>query len=425
MIARGRAARRDFSGGAAIAIQFVLFVCSEVMTLPTKVTDTNRTDLDQLVADRVTEGAHLDFKRQLPTTWDNEAKKRFIADLVAFANAGGGDLVFGVDEDSSAAASAVVPQVFASVDAEVRRLQDFVLELAEPRLPGVQVHPVAATVGAVSGHCIVIRVPQSWAGPHRSKVNWHFYVRDGLRNRQLDIPEVKALFLRSDSQAQRMRDFRSERLAKISTGQTPVALPVAPKLVVHVIPTQAALGQAHIDPTRYTRGRQALPVIGTLPASPVSLNLDGAFAPIVANGAPPGYTQHFRQGYFEAVWKLTPFGDVPKPVLPGIAYESYVNQFIGSVRGQLSQLDINQDVAVFLSLLDADQAVLTGPHDLGIPGAYSTKAFDRKDVLLPDVLIEASSSVGRGMRPAYDLMCQAAGFEGSPNYDQTGEWKGK
>jgi hypothetical protein len=29
------------------------------------------------------------------------------------------------------------------------------------------------------------------------------------------------------------------------------------------------------------------------------------------------------------------------------------------------------------------------------------------------------------MRPAYDLMCQAAGFEGSPNYDQTGEWKGK
>lgn len=397
------------------------------MTLPAKLTDTTQADLGRLVANRATEGPHMDFKRQLPTNWDNEAKKRFMTDLVAFANAGGGDLVFGVDEDSDAAASAVVPQVFASVDAEVRRLQDFVLELAEPRLPGVQIHPVAATIGGVSGHCIVIRVPQSWAGPHRSKVNWHFYVRDGLRNRQLDIPEVKALFLRSDSQGQRMRDFRAERLVRISTEQTPVALETGPKLVIHAIPTQAALGQAYIDPTRYTTGRQSLPVLGRYSISPVSLNLDGAYGPIAGGGRPLSYTQQFRQGYFEVVWKLTPLSDSsqPKPVLPGAFYERETNRFLGSVRGELERLDISGEMAVFVSLLDADKAVLSGPDEFGMPGGYSTKSFDRKDILLPDVLIEPSISIGRGMRPAYDLMCQAAGYEGSPNYGEDGEWNAR
>jgi len=393
------------------------------MTLPAKITDTVQADLDRLVTERATESAHMDFKRELPTSWDNETKKRFITDVVAFANAGGGDLIFGVDEDADAAACAVVPQAFASADAEVRRLQDFALDLVEPRLPGVQVQAVAATAGSVSGHCIVVRVPQSWAGPHRSKVNWHFYVRDGLRNRQLDIPEVRALFLRSDSQAQRMRDFRAERLAKIATDQTPVTLAAGPKLVIHAIPTQAALGQAPIDPTRYSRGRQSLPVIGTLPASPVSLNFDGAFAPIVSSGKPPGYTQQFRQGFFEAVWRLVPFAEVTKPVLPGVMYEQYVNNFLGAVRGELDRLQLNLELAVFLSLLGADEAVLSGPGDFGLPGTYTTKGFDRRDILLPDVLIDPASSIGRGMRPAYDLMCQAAGYECSPNYGADGEWR--
>jgi len=395
------------------------------MPLPATFADIAQVDLEHLVAERASEGAHLDFKRELPANWDYEAKKRFMTDIVALANAGGGDLVFGIDEDAQAAASAVVPMQLASADAEVRRLQDFILELAEPRLPGVQVQAVAVTVGTATGHCVIIRVPQSWSGPHRSKVNWHFYVRDGLRNRQLDIPEVRALFLRSESQAQRMRDFRAERLTKIAIGQTPVPLEPGPKLIIHAIPTQAALGQAYIEPTRYTKGRQSLPVIGTLPASPVNLNLDGAYAPIVARGVPPGYTQQFRQGFFEAVWKLSPFGNEPKPVLPGVIYEQYLNNFLGSVRSELNRLQQSGEMAVFLSLLNADETVLAGPHDLGIPGAYTVKGFDRKDVLLPDVLIDPETTIGRGMRPVYDLMCQAAGFEGSTNYDDAGEWRGR
>jgi hypothetical protein len=393
------------------------------MLLPAKLTDTVQTHLEQLVTTGATEGQHLDFKRELPTIWNDSAKVKFLADITAFANAGGGDIVYGVDQDRDAKAIAVVPQVLAGIDAEVRRLQDFMLNLVEPRLSGVQIQPIQVIVDGVTGHALVIRVPPSWAGPHRSKANFHFYVRDGLRNRQLEIPEIRAMFIRSDSQFQRMRDFRIERLAKVVIGQTPILLSTGPKIVVHVFATQTTLGQAYIDPVSYSRNQRRLPAIGNMPASPVTLNFDGAFGPIVASGRKPGYTQQFRQGYFEAVWELTPSDNVQKPVLPGGAYENYLNNFLTSVRAEFVAHDLAQGMVVFVSLVGADQVVFVGPSEMGLGWGHSEKQFDRKDILLPDALIEAEVTIGRGMRSTYDLMCQAAGYEGSKNYGEDGEWK--
>ena len=129
----------------------------------------------------------------------------------------------------------------------------------------------------------------------------------------------------------------------------------------------------------------------------------------------------FRQGYFEAVWVLGPLAGTRDPVLPGVAYEKYINQFLGQVRGELDRLGLRWEMAVFLSLLGADKVVFAGPSDFGI--GFSHYRFDRQSLLLPDVLIPAEVMPGRGMRPAYDLMCQSAGMEGSLNYGRDGEWK--
>jgi len=305
--------------------------------------------------------------------------------------------------------------------AEIRRLQDFMLHSVEPRIQGAQVQ--AVPVG--EGHAVVVRVPQSWAGPHRSRMNFHFYVRDGLRNRQLDVPEIRALFLRSDSQAQRMRDFRSERLAKIVTGQTPVPLGSGAKLIVHAISTQAAQGDAFMDPVPYANHTRTLPAVGSSYAAGVALNLDGAYGELPGGGVSavkPGYTQQFRQGYFEAVCEISTRGE-SGPRLPGIAYERDVNGFLSAVRSEFAAHGLAEDLAVFLSIVGADVVSFAGPSEFGPGWGHSEKKFDRKDVLLPDVLIEPGVSIGRGMRPAFDLMCQAAGYLGSANYGEDGEWK--
>ena len=60
---------------------------------------------------------------------------------------------------------------------------------------------------------------------------------------------------------------------------------------------------------------------------------------------------------------------------------------------------------------------------MGSGWGHSTKPFDRKGILLPEVVIAADVNIGRGMRPVYDLMCQAAGYDGSLNYGADGEWR--
>ena len=393
------------------------------MLLPQRLLDTTQADLERLMAGKAQEGPHLDYKRELPAAWDDKAKHRLMADVTAFANAGGGDIVYGMDENEDAEAAAIVPQVLASVDEEVRRLQDFMLHLAEPRLPGTQVQAVPVTVGDVSGHAIVIRIPESWAGPHRVKTNQHFFVRDGLRNRQLEVPEIRALFLRTDSQAQRIRDFRSERLAKVLTGETPSELHAGPRLIVHAVPTQAALGLVQLDPVPYSRRTRTLPMLGRHSASSVTLNLDGAYGVLpTREPATTAYTQLFRQGFFEAVWVLVPLGNSDKPSLPGIAYEQMVIQFLEQVRSELTMNGVALDMAVFLSLLGADEVVFAGPSHFG-DGGWTPAHFDRRNVLLPDILIPADVSIGRGMRLAFDLICQSVGLDGSANYREDGEWK--
>lgn len=392
------------------------------MSLPPKLLDTTQADVDRLVADKDREGPHLDFKRELPATWDDKAKHRFLADATAFANAGGGDILFGVDENNDAEASALVPQVLNGVDSEVRKLQDFLLNLSEPRLLATEVHAVPVTVAGTAGYVIVVRVPQSWAGPHRVKTNQHFFVRDGLRNRQLEVPEIRALFLRTESQAQKVRDFRTDRLGRVLIGNTPSALMPGPMLVLHVVPMQAAMGHVQFDPLLYETRKRALPFVGQARATTIRLNLDGAVGALHPEAKHNGaYVQMFRTGYAELVWVLQQYEDRTRPSLPSVAYENYTMGFVNSVRAELKGLGYSTAVIVMLSILKAAQVDFTPNDRSGFP--ISGPGFDRDALVLPEVLIEDDVPTARGMRPVFDLVWQCAGFQCSLNFSDTGEWK--
>ena len=326
-----------------------------------------------------------------------------------------------MDEDGDAQAVAVVPQVVASADQEVRRLQDFLLNLAEPRIPGIQIQAVPVTVGGVAGHVFVVRAPQSWVGPHRVKTNQHFFIRDGLRKRQLDVPEIRQLFLRSESQTQRLRDFRTERIGRIMSGEAPQRLVDGPVLVVHLIPTQAALGLVQIDPVLYATQR-SLPVIGTT-GSLARLNMDGAL--MVRNTTPKGethgYSQFFRNGFFEATYVLARRQDPDRAILPSLAYEQHLIKLLAGFRVELRHLEIDEACAVMLSLIGANEVKLGVQNEWGFADDHQT-LFDRNTIVLPDVVARADLAPELALKPVFDLVWQAAGFKGSQNYNATGQW---
>ncbi|SDC22575.1 AlbA family DNA-binding domain-containing protein [Paraburkholderia lycopersici] len=389
------------------------------MPLPSKLADTSQAHLDQLIQEQTQEGAHIDFKRELPAAWNDAAKHELYADASAFANAGGGDLIYGIDEDAQGQAAALVPQQVNPDDIALR-MQDLLLNGVEPRMPGVQVQPVALSVNGVDGFAIIIRIPQSWAAPHRVRSNFKFFVREGNRKRELNVPEIRGMFVRSDDQEQKVRDFRTDRLGKLLAGEAPARLAEGSIWILHLIPTQAVLGTGSIDPLPYLDFTRQVPAIGAM-ATNSRINLDGALGlRNEVNGVVHGYTQLFRNGFIEGVYVLqgAPHGG---RVLPGTVYEDQAAQFLVRARAELAHAGFQPEVTAMMSLLGADHISL-GFDRFRWDANADQGRFDRRVVVLPDVLIPADAPAHEGLKPMFDLVWQAAGMPRSINFDVNGQW---
>lgn len=391
------------------------------MHLPADFLSISQSHLEALIADKDEEGPHLEFKRDIPQNWGNSEKNEFAADASAFANAGGGDLIFGIDEDSQGRASSLVPQALGNADQAAIRIQDILLGQTEPRLPGTRVRTIPVSVGGVDGHAVVVRIPPSWQSPHRVKTNQHFYVRDGMKKRQLEIPEIRNLFLRTEGQAQRVRDFRADRVGKILSGSLPMRMTEGALLVVHLVPTESARGDVAVDPVPFTQ--KYVPMLGRS-ARNARINLDGALVTAEDRERKcEGYSQIFRNGFFESVAVLTHRNDIGKIQLPSLWYEQEVAKLLDAYRAIVQGLGLTGEISVMLSILNAQEVQLGVNQSLWDHSDALQTFFDRPVVLIPDMTAQAEDSAFQALKPAFDMVWQAAGFAGSDNFGATGVWK--
>ncbi len=97
----------------------------------------------------------------VPSNSDSE-KKEFLSDVSSFANAAGGDLMYGFKEKSGIPVKLSGLQNI-DTDAEILRLQNVIRDGIEPRIPGVSIWSVSLEK---SGFAMIVRIPKSWASPH-------------------------------------------------------------------------------------------------------------------------------------------------------------------------------------------------------------------------------------------------------------------
>ena len=102
------------------------------------------------------ESRALDFKQ---ADYEQGKEAEFAKDVVGLANAHGGHLVIGVDEDDGIASNVVgVPSD--DLDRRISTLTNLLRDVVEPRLVGVNITGIRLGSG---GAVIVVEVPASWS----------------------------------------------------------------------------------------------------------------------------------------------------------------------------------------------------------------------------------------------------------------------
>jgi hypothetical protein len=113
---------------------------------------------------QIVEGHHLDYKRALTDGSDEKRNREFLKDVVAFANANGGDLLIGVKEPAEGVSADDQMAGVEGGEDLARDLERLTSSGAiDSRIPGLLVQPVLLPS---SRWVVVVHIPPSSARPH-------------------------------------------------------------------------------------------------------------------------------------------------------------------------------------------------------------------------------------------------------------------
>lgn len=378
------------------------------------------TDISALKDNGVPEGRSLDYKRELPRP---EKLVEYRKDVCAFANSGGGFLIYGVDEEGGVPTT--IPGVdIPDVDALIRQLDAAARDAIEPRLLGTSFNAVK---WQDSKFVFVVEVAAGWNPPHMVKDNGRFYARNAAGQHPLDVQEIRRSVLASEGYKTDLARWRAERLTGIQGDEGPRKLGSGLKLVAHLAP----VGQAELDPIDVAalakkNDKAILIPIAGYHHNHTRYTVDGLLVhdgPSQSEEA-TAYSIIYRDGRIESV--AGSHICVEKdgvPVYSPANVEPQIVQFLDRARAIYTAVGITRPWLLMVTLLNAKR--LTLPTGWG-PVVDKQYGCDRPTVMLPEVLIEghlAPSDVL--LRPVFNAMWNTCGFESCMNYGDDGRWTKK
>ena len=372
-------------------------------------------DLQSLIDNSVLEGKTIEYKQTLPNNSDS-GKKEFLADVSSFANASGGDLIYGIVVDKNTGNPQTLEGLIVeNVDQEISRLDSMIRDGIKPRILGFRISPVKLLHSRTA---LIIRIPKSWISPHRVTFNGHdkFYSRSSNGKYPLDVDELRIAFNLLETIVERIRKFREDRISKIFANETPVSFCETAKIVLHLVPIISFNPAQRYDIDKIASSDKMRLIYSSGIAMSSKYNFDGflTYARAEKSGS---YVLLFKNGIIEAVE-----GRLLEPkrgefLIPR-DFEQLVIKSLSQYLSVLKVLNVEMPVFIFLSLLGVKGYSMDvnkerwgdrgDPIDRNI--LFLETFIERYDIIAKDVL-----------QPCFNSVWNACGFPQSVNYNDAGE----
>ncbi|MBD3333102.1 hypothetical protein GF356_09635 [candidate division GN15 bacterium] len=163
-------------------------------------------DLKDMENGQREESSTLEFKREL---WCNESndgldKKEMLKDISAMANAHGGIIIVGMDEEDSRAKRLCG---FRVEDQKISRINSCCRDRIQEPISELDVYPV--DISGQDKRVIVIDIPNSPIKPHvvKDKDRFRCYKRMGTDNQPCDLREIRDMVLYTEAGHRRARRY--------------------------------------------------------------------------------------------------------------------------------------------------------------------------------------------------------------------------
>jgi len=379
--------------------------------------------LRALIAAGAAESRTIDYKR---TTYGSAYAdySEFLADTSSLANTSGGDLVLGINATNG------IPTAFAPLtmpmDPEILRLEQVARGGLQPRIANIAFHPVPIQAG---GNVLIIRVPRSYNSPHRiiRQGSNRFWARSAAGKYEPDVSELRTLFNAGPQLADRIRNFRLDRIAKIAAGQARVQLMNQGTLVLHIVPLSAFDVTSALPLGQIERDFRAFVPIGSSAANGARINFDGV---LKTSNADPQATQHrayvqlHRNGIIESVTSTLIAPNNGSPVIFNLD-DVLIHEITRSLN-DLAAVGIEPPYALLVSLIGVAGVRFNlarrsdwWPYDL-------SESLERDQYHFYEVIFEtiptAQSECAGTIRPILHQMANASGKAMSPSFDSHGHY---
>lgn len=380
--------------------------------------------LRALIAAGAAESRSIDYKR---TIYGNAHAdySEFLADVSSFGNTGGGDVVLGMDA-SNGIPTEITPLTM-PMDAEVLRLEQVARGGLQPRIANFSLHVVPIQGG---GNVLILRIPRSYNAPHRiiRQNSNRFWARSAAGKYEPDVNELRTLFNAGPQLADRIRNFRLDRIAKIAAGQAHVQLMNRGSLILQIIPLSAFDVNSSLPLRQIQQNYRSFVPMGSSTANGVQINFDGVLKTSNADQRATqhrAYVQLYRNGIVESVRSSLIAESSGTPIIFNLD-DTIICEVMRSLK-DLAAVGVEPPYALLVSLIDVASARFNFARDRNSQWwDEAGDPLDRDQYHFDEVIFETipttPSECADIIRPILDQMANAGGRATSRIFDDQGRY---